>query len=180
MSDIGINAQLLKSPDIEKINFWKEKGRLATIPWALLALSGYIEEYAQAEVIGEKDGKIMKGAVYTLPEGTEILFWSPQEKTEKIKLEEILTLLEEKKQAIALVDTIINKFAKVGKEDDVMYLEREKQRIKAPLIIINGRINAFLDTLRFRVSEVGMTELRQYPWAQRLSLEKRERELNDD
>lgn len=171
---------VLQSPDIEKINFWKEKGRLATIPWELLSLSGYIEEYGESTVVGTKNGTAVEGKVHNLPEGTEILFWSPQERNEKRKLEDVLTHLEEKRQAIGLLGSIIKRFQDAGRENDVKYLQREMKRIRAPLIAINGRINAFFDTLRFKVSEVGMTELRQVPFYQRHSIERKERDLNDD
>ncbi len=179
MNDIP-GTQMIKSPDIEKINFWKEKGRLATIPYELLSLSGYIEDYAESEVVGEKDGQVFTGKVHNIPEGTEILFWSPQDRKEKNDLQEILSFLEEKKQSVALVDFITRKFQDMGRKDDVLYLLKEKNRIKSPQIMINGRINAFLDTLRFKVSEVGMTELRQYPSLKRFSIEEKERELNND
>ena len=172
--------QLVQTADIEKINFWKAQGRLSTIPWELLELSGYIKSYGESVVVGSVDGKTVEGKVRNVPEGTEILFWSPQERMEKMKLEEILVFLEEKKQAIHLAESIISRFTEAKRGDDVKYLQRGMKRIKAPTIAINGRINAFFDTLRFRVSEVGMTELRQMPFRARYLIEQRERELNDD
>ena len=77
-------------------------------------------------------------------------------------------------------DAIMKKYAGAGRSRDVEYLQRQKDRIKTPLIMTDGRTNAFFDSLRFKVSEIGMSELRQIPFLQRLSIERKERELNDD
>ena len=179
-TNIDPSFQLVQSSDLEKINFWKAKGRLTTLSWGLLSLSHYITEYGESEGTGEKDGKTMTGPVHSLPEGTEILFWSPQDEKGRNKLEEILANLHERRLAIMSDDAIMKKYAGAGRSRDVEYLQRQKDRIKTPLIMTDGRTNAFFDSLRFKVSEIGMSELRQMPFLQRLSIERKERELNDD
>lgn len=169
---------LLPSADIEKVNFWKKPGRLQTIPLSLLVLSGYVDSYKEAQVVGESGGKTITGPIASMPEGTEILFWAPDSQRDKGILQDILEYLEEKRRAITLVEGLIARYQSKNLSTD--YMRRKKDRMLSPLIAVDGSINSFFDMLRFKVSEVGMSELRQVPGRARAWVEDRERELNND
>ena len=63
---------------------------------------------------------------------------------------------------------------------DVGYLNRLSADIRKPRPRIDSAINAFLDAMRFEITELGLTELRNQTPVRRLSIEERIREMNDD
>ena len=173
--------------DLERLQFWKEEKLLTSIPVRLLLLTNWFG-VNQDEVFvassGEGGNEIKVGPLKDMLDSQSIIFKAPTDKLGRNRLEDILSLLRTKQRELDQIDSLIRKRKQMGDEDetrkDVMYLKRLEERVRAPHPMIDGAINAFLDTMRFQVSEMGLSEMRYQSPMHRMALQQRVEEMDSD
>ena len=173
--------------DLERLQFWKEEKLLTSIPVRLLLLTNWFG-VNQDEVFvassGESGNEIKVGPLKDMLDSQSIIFKAPTDKLGRNRLEDILSLLRTKQRELDQIDALIRKRKQMGDEDetrkDVMYLKRLEERVRAPHPMIDGAINAFLDTMRFQVSEMGLSEMRYQSPIHRMALQQRVEEMDSD
>ncbi len=178
--------QILPSPDIERINFWKAQGLLTSIPIPLLLLVNWPALHLDDIVVGYQDGDYLSGPVRDFIEhGSSVIFKAGSSRQERETLRVILMELRGMQRAYDIMELDKNDKLKLCKTDVEKKqvkeeFKRDRKRILAPQIMLDAGINAFLDTMRFEVSELGLSELRQRVGQTRVEVTEERRRLDND
>lgn len=167
-------------PDNLKINWWTKEGRLRGISTDLLILSGYVKENGNKEIVILENGQYSKKKVADLTRGEEILIMVPQNRDDMAELRIFLKFYEGKKGHIDSYDRRINQCLDEGKTEKVKRLMMEKELCKAPLPDWDKIFNSLVDRLKLNYTQVGLTELRQATSRRLMSIEEKERGLDND
>lgn len=166
--------------DNERIQFWKSLGLLRPVPRRLLAMTGWLKENIDAMIVTEtEDGaRVTTAAEASKDPDYSVIFRVPSDKAERSYLEECLRYLRKWEADIDHCDEKISRREKEGKSAEG--LKKDREWILRKRAASCSRINAFLDTLRFDIAEMGLGELRYQAPVKRALVEGWRREMDDD
>lgn len=166
--------------DNERIRFWKSLGLLQSVPRRLLAMTGWLKENADTIVVTETEDGAKAATIAEADKDPDysIIFRVPSDRTEREYLKECLRYLRKWEADVDHCDEKISQREKEGKSAEG--LRKDREWILRKRAASCSRINAFLDTLRFDIADMGLGELRYQASSKKALVEEWRKEMDND
>ena len=177
-SERGIQAVV--NVDNERLKFWKSGKLLTSIPKDLLMLTGWLDENASTTVVAERaDGTFVTAPASSVKdEDYTVVFRVPRNNYDRERLESILGILRKLQSDTRHAEQLIRKRQSEGK--DAERLKKDREWLMRTRGALYGRINSFLDTLRFEITDMGLEEMRYQAPSKRMWVEQIRSEMDND
>ena len=172
--------QALQVTDLERLKFWKEKSLLTSIPVNLLTLTNWFAYRKEDNIVAQldKEDNFVVKRLDEVAGDYSVVFKAPQGKYERSILDWVLVKLRQKRAVLDATAELIAANKSAGK--DIRQLESLISRVNRPRPHIDSAINAFLDSMRFDVGDIGLSEMRYQSAAKRAALENLRRDMDND